>query len=79
MKEGKGGDHLSVAVKLPGRSRPRQISKEDVYVKPPGKFLSKALLYYTVLGAAPFTVLERLEQCSGIICNGVHTLFWNSA
>ncbi len=29
-------------------------------------------------GAAPFTVLERLEQCSGIICNGVHTLFWNS-
>ena len=29
-------------------------------------------------GAAPFTVQERLEQCSGIICNGVHTLFWNS-
>ena len=22
---------------------------------------------------APFTVLERLEQCSGTICNGVHT------
>ncbi len=32
----------------------------------------------TLIGAAPFTVLERLEQCSGIICNGVHMLFWNS-
>ncbi len=32
----------------------------------------------TFLGAAPFTVLKRLEQCSGIICNGVHTPFWNS-
>lgn len=37
MKEGKGGDHLSVGVKLPGKTRPRPISKEDIYVKPPGK------------------------------------------
>ncbi|CAB4023312.1 Hypothetical predicted protein, partial [Paramuricea clavata] len=35
MKEGKGGDHLSVGVRLPGRLRPKPISKEDVYVRPP--------------------------------------------
>ena len=40
MKEHKGGDHLSVAVQQPGRSRPRPISKEDVYIRPPGKRLS---------------------------------------
>lgn len=39
MKEGKGGDHLSVGVKAPGRSRPRPISKEDVFVQPPGKLV----------------------------------------
>ena len=39
MKEGKGGDHLSVGVKMPGRSRPRPISKEDVFVRPPGKLV----------------------------------------
>ena len=39
MKEGKGGDHLSVGVKAPGRLRPRPISKEDVFVQPPGKLI----------------------------------------
>ena len=41
MKEGRGGDHLSVAVKQPGRSKPKPISKEDVYVKPPVNRLSQ--------------------------------------
>jgi hypothetical protein len=31
------------------------------------------------LQAAPLiTVLEHLEHCSGMIWNGVHTVFWNS-
>ncbi len=30
------------------------------------------------LQGAPFTVLEHLEYCSGIMCNGVHTVFWKS-
>lgn len=37
MKEGKGDDHLSVGVKLPGKTRIKSISKEDVYLRPPGK------------------------------------------
>lgn len=54
MKEGKGGDHLSVGVKVPGRSRPQPISKEDVFVRPPGKLVfcgdvDCIHLYYTVL------------------------------
>ena len=58
MKEGKGGDHISVGVRLPGRLRPKPISKEDVYVRPPGKplhnslhstLLHSTLLYSTLL------------------------------
>jgi hypothetical protein len=28
------------------------------------------------MGAAPLTVLEHSKHCSGILCNGVHTVFW---
>jgi hypothetical protein len=27
------------------------------------------------MGAAPLTVLEHSKHCSGILCNGVHTVF----
>jgi hypothetical protein len=36
MKEGGGGDHISVAVKLPSGVLQRPISNDDVYIKPPG-------------------------------------------
>ncbi len=36
MKEGGGGDHVSVGVKLPSGVLQRPISNKDVYIKPPG-------------------------------------------
>ena len=39
MKEGGGGDHISVGVKLPSGVLQRPISKEVVYIKPPGNTL----------------------------------------
>ena len=37
MKEGGGGDHLSVGVKLPGSKRITPVSRKNVYLKPPGR------------------------------------------
>jgi hypothetical protein len=37
MKERRGGDHISVGVKLPSGVLQRPISNNDVYIKPPGK------------------------------------------
>ena len=37
MKEGGGGDHVSVGVTVPGTRGIRPISKRDIYVTPPGK------------------------------------------
>ena len=39
MKEGGGGDHISVGVKLPSGVLQRPISNNDVYIKPPGTAL----------------------------------------
>ena len=35
MKEGGGGDHISVGVKLPSGTFQRPISQEDIYIRPP--------------------------------------------
>ena len=37
MKEGGGGDHVSVGVKKPRSKRIRPISKRDIFVRPPSK------------------------------------------
>ena len=37
MKEGGGGDHVSVGVKKPRSRRIRPISKRDIFVRPPSK------------------------------------------
>jgi hypothetical protein len=68
MKEGRGGDHLSVAVKLPGRSRPKPISKEDVYVKPPGNGLSQ---YYISLQATVSVLYVAMLCCIALNSNFV--------
>ena len=39
MKEGGGGDHVSVGVKLPSGVLQRPIANNDVYIKPPGRVL----------------------------------------
>lgn len=44
MKEGPGGDHISVGVKLPSGVLQRPISNSDVYIKPPGKNLQLLVL-----------------------------------
>ncbi len=36
LKEGGGGDHIAVGVKLPSGAFQRPISQEDVYIRPPG-------------------------------------------
>lgn len=38
MKEGGGGDHLSVAVKRPGGYGPKRISKNYLFAKLPGMY-----------------------------------------
>ena len=35
MKEGGGGDHITVGVKLPSGTLQRPISQEDIYIRPP--------------------------------------------
>ena len=37
MKEGGGGDHVSVGVRLPRTGRVKPISKKDLYRRRPGK------------------------------------------
>ena len=36
MKEGGGGDHVSVGVRKPRSKRIRPVSKRDIFVRPPG-------------------------------------------
>ena len=35
LKEGGGGDHITVGVKLPSGTLQRPISQEDIYIRPP--------------------------------------------
>ena len=35
MKEGGGGDHIAVGVKLPSGTLQRPISQQDIYIRPP--------------------------------------------
>jgi hypothetical protein len=37
MKEGGGGDHVSVGVRKPRSKRIRPVSKRDIFVRPPSK------------------------------------------
>jgi hypothetical protein len=37
MKEGGGGDHLSVGVRKPRSRRITPVSRKNVYLRPPGK------------------------------------------
>ena len=46
MKEGGGGDHVSVGVRKPRSKRIRPVSKRDIFVRPPSK---KICLYHNVL------------------------------
>ena len=45
MKEGGGGDHISVGVKLPSGVLQRPISKEVVYITPPGNTVFVSLTF----------------------------------
>ena len=49
MKEGGGGDHLSVGVRKPGSKGIKPVSKRDLYQRPPSKrkllFLLSLLLF----------------------------------
>jgi hypothetical protein len=49
MKEGGGGDHLSVGVRSPRSRRIRLIPKRDLYQRPPGKTLLLLLLWFSLL------------------------------
>jgi hypothetical protein len=44
LKEGRGGDHVSVGVRLPGGIMEAPISTESLFVKPPG--MSRDLQYF---------------------------------
>ena len=40
---------------------------------------SEVLLISANPKAAPFPVLEYFEHCSGMMCNGVHAMFYNTS
>ncbi len=56
MKEGGGGDHLSVGMKRPGGFGPKPISKKYLFAKLPG-------MYMISIGIA--LILIRLSTTSG--------------
>ena len=45
MKEGGGGDHVSVGVKTPRSRSIRPVSRKDLYVRPGSKAFSQVLNY----------------------------------
>ena len=50
MKEGGGGDHVSVGVKLPRSRGVTPVSNRDLYRRPPGKyFLVNAALVVLII------------------------------
>jgi hypothetical protein len=49
LKEGPGGDHISVGVKLPSGVLQRPIANNDVYIKPPGRAFQLVYLYIIIL------------------------------
>jgi hypothetical protein len=50
MKEGGGGDHVSVGVKLPRSRGIRPISKKNLYQRRPGKKM--LLLFWLLLSSS---------------------------
>ena len=44
MKEGGGGDHIAVGVKLPSGTLQRPISQEDIYIRPSPGMMQAHLL-----------------------------------
>ena len=55
MKEGGGGDHLSVGVRKPGSRRITPVSRGNVYLKPPSKEVILGSIILKILKtAAPF-------------------------
>ena len=44
MKEGGGGDHIAVGVKLPSGTLQRPISQADIYIRPPSGMMQAHLL-----------------------------------
>ena len=44
MKEGGGGDHIAVGVKLPSGTLQRPISQEDIYIRPPPGMMQAHLM-----------------------------------
>ena len=49
MKEGGGGDHITVAVKLPSGTLQRPISQEDIYIRPPQGIIQSKFPFYLQL------------------------------
>ena len=43
LKEGGGGDHIAVGVKLPSGTVQRPVSPEDIYIRPPGILYNVAM------------------------------------
>ena len=46
MKEGGGGDHITIGVKLPSGTLQRPISQEDIYIRPPQGITGKMLKFF---------------------------------
>lgn len=61
MKEGGGADHISVAVRLPRRRRPKIIPKGDLFVKPPG---TTTLQNFRILTYGPSFLRTSLSHFS---------------
>ena len=48
MKEGGGGDHVSVGIRLPRTGRVKPISKKDLYRRRPGRKSIVAIVFVVV-------------------------------
>ena len=68
MKEGGGGDHISVGVKLPSGVLQRPVSNKDVYIKPPGIALQSVFL-------PSITCSRSLPYFSKILCIVTYNLY----
>ena len=73
MKEGGGGDHIAVGVKLPSGTFQRPISQEDIYIRPPpGMMQANLLLKIFIHSAIMLSFSSSVLQNSHLYFN--HTI-----
>ena len=63
MKEGGGGDHVSVGVKKPRSRRIAPISRKNVYLRPPGRQNFSNLVFNAIYFSFKFSTVFLFHHC----------------